>query len=193
MDGLVEIPSKSIFICHVWQDNKNLLCVESAYEDILTFWSSFWIESKCSFNFVALLLKWMYFFHHWHSLGWCDIGCLLGFCSRLIWWEQLVDERTLCELSVLIGWSIQSRKRRKKKERQREKEKQKERWWEKSRWRKRIFYLCVCLGVYQWFLCLDVCSHTYSMCVWVCVCSESHWLCIDEAGAVIYSCWSRGE
>lgn len=49
-----------------------------------------------------------------------------------------------------------------------------------------ILLVLGCLLTYIQYTC--VCERER---VCVCVCVGSHWLCIDEAGAVIYCCWSR--
>lgn len=59
----------------------------------------------------------------------------------------------------------------------------------KDKMRKKDF--CVSWWIWNWFLFVEgsahVCSHAYR----IFVCSGNHWLCIDEAGEVIYGWWSR--
>lgn len=52
--------------------------------------------------------------------------------------------------------------------------------------------LCRSLPMILFVLGCLLSAHIHTVYVCECVCSESHWLYIDEAGAVIYSCWSRG-
>lgn len=91
--------------------------------------------------------------------------------------------RALCELSALIDQSIQSHRERKRQMDVGGKDKRRSRG--KGRF---CVFLLRSASDFMW------CALGYERVCYVCVhiSSESHWLCIDEVGAVIYNCWSWG-
>lgn len=125
--------------------------------------------------------------HKRHYLQWHNIGCLLSFLyevglmSTASWWEDIMW--AFCSnRSVNKVW--------KKNKRQRE-TKRHGHWRIKKQHIKEKGVVCVhgCLPVILFVLGCPCSTHIHT---YFYVCSEGHWFCIDDVGAVIYSCWSQG-
>lgn len=101
MDGLVEIPSKSISICHAGHRMKNLFCAVSAYERMWTrLMKNWWGRSVCSSVSAALtnLSSVLFQLFYWVSLVcmWMQSGCeipyfIFIYCANS---QQMLPRRT---------------------------------------------------------------------------------------------------
>lgn len=91
--------------------------------------------------------------------------------------------RALCELSALIDLPIQSHREKKRQMDVGGKDKRRSRG-------KGRFCVFLLRSATDFMWCALGYERVCDMCVYIS--SESHWLCIDEVGAVIYNCWSFG-
>lgn len=116
---------------------------------------------------------------------WHDIGCLLGFCSRLIWWVQLADERRLCELSALIGRSIYCSQRTRGGGRERMMEGKKEDKGEEVKRVREIIFSVFCICVLG---CMSAHIHTHIHTVHVCICEC---VCVQRDIDCVLTRWEK--
>lgn len=156
MDGLVEIPSKSICIRHIChfvmhligrrsfltqrRETLSQLLFQLGSGKMLRFsFQGGEFPVRCAFwsSLSAMTSRWLW-------------ACLFLFfpfyCSELVFWDQAIDEKTLWELSALTDQSMRSKGEKRMNSEGQKTQPKKKRGCRRREWEVIVGVWCVCVG-----------------------------------------------